>query len=98
MTISFIDHLMQELEGRLSSNAKVATLGFCLVSSVMSKMDDWQSIVYASLYHVYFPAPLSLQTDLRTDSYTVILISYKIAQQVLKMNVTTGSFPMFLPY
>ena len=57
LTIPFLDHLLHELEDRFSSNAKVATLGLCLVPSVISKRDDWQTNVknLASLYHVDLP-------------------------------------------
>ena len=63
LTIPFLDHLLQELDDRFSSNAKVATLGLCLVPSVISKTDDWQTNVedLASLYQIDLPAPLSLQ-------------------------------------
>lgn len=66
LTIPFLDHLLGELEDRFSSNAKVATLGLCLVPSVILKRDDWQTNVneLASLYQVDLPAPLSLQTEL----------------------------------
>ena len=67
LTIPFLDHLLQELDDRFSSNAKVATLGLCLVPSVISKTDDWQTNVedLASLYQIDLPAPLSLQTELQ---------------------------------
>ena len=67
LTIPFLDHLIKELEDRFSSNAKVVTSGLCLVSSVMSKRDDWQANMkdLASLYHVDLPAPLSLTNELQ---------------------------------
>ena len=37
---SFLDHLLQEMENRFSTNAKVATLGLCLVPSTICKKDD----------------------------------------------------------
>ena len=54
------------MEDRFSLNAKVATLGLCLVPSVISKTDNWQESVkdLASLYQVDLPAPLSLHTEL----------------------------------
>ena len=66
LTIPFLDHFIRELEDRFSSNAMVATLGLCLVPSVISKRDDWQTNVksLASLYHSDLPSPLSLQTEL----------------------------------
>ena len=66
MTAPFLDHLLQEMEDRFSTNAKVATLGLCLVPSTICKKDDWQTHVnnLASLYQGDLPAPLSLQTEL----------------------------------
>ena len=54
LTIPFLDYLLHELEDRFSFNAKVATLGLCLVPSVIFKKDDWQTNVkdLASLYQV----------------------------------------------
>ena len=62
----FLDHLLQEMKDRFSTNAKVATLGLCLVPSTICKKDDWQTRVnnLASLYQDDLPAPLSLQTEL----------------------------------
>ena len=67
LTIPFLDHLLHELEDRFSSNAKVATLGLCLVPSIISKRENWQTNVkeLASLYQTDLPAPLSLQTELQ---------------------------------
>ena len=66
LTIPFLDHILQEMEDRFSLNAKMATLGLCLVPSVISKTDNWQESVkdLASLYQVDLPAPLSLHTEL----------------------------------
>ena len=60
------DHLLFELEDRFSSNAKITTIGLCLVSSIIYKKQDWQTNVkeLASLYQADLPAPLSLQTEL----------------------------------
>ena len=65
-TAPFLDHLLQEIEDRFTTNAKVATLGLCLVPSTICKKDDWQTHVnnLASLYQGDLPAPLSLQTEL----------------------------------
>eukprot|EP00731_Ephydatia_muelleri_P031439 Em0022g953a len=66
LTAPFLDHLLQEMEDRFTTNAKVATLGLCLVPSTICKKDDWQTHVnnLASLYQGDLPAPLSLQTEL----------------------------------
>ena len=66
LTAPFLDHLLQEMEDRFTTNAKVATLELCLVPSTICKKDDWQIHVnnLASIYHGDLPAPLSLQTEL----------------------------------
>ena len=66
-TITFLDHLLKELEDSFSSNAKVATGGLCLVPSIISKRYDWKANVkdLASLYQADLPAPLSLTTELQ---------------------------------
>ena len=66
VTAPFLDHLLQEMEDRFTTNAKVTTLGLCLVPSTICKKDDWQTHVnnLASLYQGDLPAPLSLQTEL----------------------------------
>ena len=51
------------MEDRFSLNAKVATLGLCLVPSVISKTEESVKDL-ASLYQVDLPAPLSLHTEL----------------------------------
>lgn len=45
LTVPILDHLLNELEDRFSSNANVATLGLCLVPSVFLKKNDWQKNV-----------------------------------------------------
>ena len=66
LTIPFLDYLNQELEHRFSSNARIATLGVCLVPDVMRQVDDCQNNVknLALLYQGDIPAPLSLETEL----------------------------------
>ena len=56
--IPFLDHLIKKLEERVSSNAKVAAIGLCLVPSVMSERDDWQTSI-EELASLYKAAPLS---------------------------------------
>ena len=65
--IPFLDHLIKKLEDFYLSNAKVATSGLCLVPSIMSERDDWQTSVkeLASLYEADLPDPLSLSTELQ---------------------------------
>ena len=41
LTIPFLDYLNQELEHRFSTNARIASLGLCLVPDVMQQVDDW---------------------------------------------------------
>ena len=54
------------MEDRFSTNANVATLGLCLVPSVMLKKENWKSNVelLSSLYQSDLPSPLSLATEL----------------------------------
>ena len=74
LTAPFLDHLLQEMEDRFTTNAKVATLGLCLVPSTICKKDDWQTHVnnLASLYQGDLPAPLSLQTELHCWKHKLI--------------------------
>ena len=74
LTISFIDHLLKELEDSFSSNTKVATGGLCLVPSVISKIYDWKANVkdLASLLQADLPAPLSLTTELQCWKRTFV--------------------------
>ena len=66
MAAPFLDRLLREMEDRFSTNAKVATLGLCLVPITICKKDDWQTHVsnLASFYQDDLPAPLSMQTEL----------------------------------
>ena len=66
LTVPFLDHLISELSDRFSANAKVGTLGFCLVPAVLvKKRKDWLDRVkaLASLYEADLPCPLSLQIN-----------------------------------
>ena len=66
LTVPFINHLLTELEERFSSNARIATLGLCLIPSVIVKKDDWKKNAenLVSLYQIDLPAPMLLQTEL----------------------------------
>ena len=68
LTVPFIDHLRTELEERFSSNARIATLGLCLIPSVIMKKEDWKKNAenLASRYQVDLPAPLLLQKELHS--------------------------------
>ena len=66
LTIPFVDHLIQEMEDRFSTNANVATLGLCLVPSVMmkKKKTGTQMWNYCHLFtSVTYLAPSHLQLN-----------------------------------
>jgi len=70
ITIPLLDHLLMELTSRFNQHAKKATMGLCLVPSVMRKTHDWRHHVdsLVELFKEDLPSPLSVPSELHTWS------------------------------